>query len=499
MPTPPVNTAPRRAAHRTGLTNPKRIGLIAGPSLAALALALAPLWEGLSPAGVGVLALTTLIAVWWVTEAIPIPATSLLPAIFVPFTGALGLREALAGYANPIIFLFLGGFVIATSLERWNLHTRIALNVVARSGASPAALIAGFMLAAAGLSMWISNTATALMMTPIALSVAAAVLGKDYVGRPFALALLLGIAFSCSIGGRGTLVGTPTNAIVKGYIEAEFGREIGFAEWMALGLPVVAVLLPIAWLCLTRLVFRLEAKDVAGAPAIIRERLAGLGPITTPETRVAIVFALVAAAWMFRRLIVRVPGLETLSDTAIALIGAVALFVVPAGAGEKGEALLDWETAAKLPWGILLIFGGGLSLAAAISASGLAAWLGGRLEGLTSFHPIMLIFAVTVLVVLLTELTSNVATATALMPVLGAIATAGRLDPMLLAAPAAMAASCAFMLPVATPPNAIVFASGAVRIVDMARAGVALNVFSALVLTVMCYVLVPIVFGRTAT
>lgn len=481
--------------NKTGRAPYQRVGLAAGPLIALVIIFILPRPAGLEPEAWSILALAALIAIWWVTEAIPIPVTSLLPVMIVPLTGAMSLREAAAPYANPVIFLFLGGFILAMSLERWNLHTRIALNIVARSGKSPEALIAGFMIAAAILSMWISNTSTALMMTPIALSVAAAVLGKDYMGRPFSLALLLGIAYACSIGGLGTLVGTPTNAVIKGYIEAEYGREIGFAEWMMLGLPVVAVMLPVAWLTLTKLVFRLEAKDVANAPQLIRERLAKLGKITTPETRIAIVFSIVALCWIFRRFLVKIPGLENLSDSAIALIGAVALFIVPAGGGNKGAALLNWEAAVKLPWGVLLLFGGGLSLAAAISDSGLAVWLGGQLQTLTNMHPYVLLLAVVGLVIYLTELTSNTATATALLPVLGAIATAGDLDPMLLAAPAAMAASCAFMLPVATPPNAIVFASGAVSIPAMFRAGFALNLFAVIIVTTLCYVIVPAVFG----
>ncbi len=495
-----VKTDSKPQAKDSATESPKRalyqnIGLAAGPA-AALAIAFGiPRPEDLDPAAWSVMALTALIAIWWITEAIPIPVTSLLPVLIVPLTGAMTLRDAAAPYANPVIFLFLGGFILAMSLERWNLHTRIALNIVSRAGKSPEALIAGFMLAAAFLSMWISNTSTALMMTPIALSVATAVLGKDYLGRPFALALLLGIAYACSIGGLGTLVGTPTNAVIKGYIEAEYGREIGFAEWMMLGVPVVAVMLPVAWLTLTKLVFRLDARDVASAPQLIRERLIALGRITTPEIRIAIVFSLVALAWMFRRFLVQIPGLEDLSDSAIALVGAIALFIIPAGGAARGAALLDWETAVKLPWGVLLLFGGGLSLAAAISSSGLAVWLGGQLQALTDLHPYVLMLAIVALVIYLTELTSNTATATALLPVLGAIATAGELDPILLAAPAAMAASCAFMLPVATPPNAIVFASGAVPIPAMFRAGFALNLFAVIIVTTLCYVVVPLAFG----
>lgn len=483
-------------------TPAQRIGLALGVVLSGLLLVVGP------PASVSldawrVAALVALMATWWVTEAVPIPVTSLLPMVVLPLFGIATIKAAAAPYASPIVMLLMGGFIIAKSIERWNLHERIALNIVVRAGSRPAMLVGGFMFAAAFLSMWISNTATTIMLTPIALSVAASVLGTQAVkGAPFTLALLLGLAYASSIGGLGTPVGTPTNLIVIGYLAEQTGVEIGFAQWMQIGLPAVAIMLPTAWFVVTKLAFPIEAQSAHAGQAALKQRLAGLGHMNTPEKRVMAAFALIASAWVLRK---PLNGLEVfgttpfagLSDPLIAIAGAVLLFLIPAGneRAKPSVRLLDWKTAEQIPWGVVLLFGGGLSLANAITSSGLATWLGGELAALTSLSPIVIMLVLTAFVIFATEISSNVATASALLPIIGAIAAASGTDPAVLAMPVAMAASCAFMLPMATGPNAIVFASDQVTITQMARAGVRLNLAGIGLLTALNYALVPKLFG----
>ena len=433
-------------------------------------------------------------ATWWSTEAIPVPATSLIPLIFLPLFGITSPDQAARPYGDDVIFLLLGGFIIAMAMQRWNLHKRIALNILARVGGHPAALIGGFMAAAALLSMWISNTATTLMMIPIALSVANAVSGGKK-GHTFTIALVLGVAYASSIGGFGTIIGTPPNAIAVGYLADNHGIDISFAQWMMFGIPVVFLMVPAAWLVLTKWAFPLKGiRAEKGKQAIINE-LKDLGLITTPEKRTAFLFALIAFSWMFRPLLNDLPGLGGLNDMTIAIAGAVLMFVIPSGSKQqKGAFLLNWEWAVKLPWGVILLFGGGLSLANAIKITGLSLWMGEALSGLTAFPLLFLMLALIVMVVFLTELTSNTATTAGLMPVLGALAVVGDYNPLLLAVPAALAASCAFMLPVATAPNAIVFASGQVTIPQMCKAGFRLNLVAIIIVTTLSYALVPLIF-----
>ncbi len=485
----------------------ERTGLWLGPVLA-LAIQLLPLPATLVDMAGGteparnawiVLSMLVLMAVWWVSEAIPIPVTSLLPMVVLPVTGVLPIATASAPYMHPIVVLLLGGFIIAKAIERWNLHARIALNVVARVGTSPSRLIGGFMAAAAILSMWISNTATSIMMMPIAISAASEILGRDRLDAPFTWALLLGIAWACSIGGLGTLVGTPTNLIIVGYLNENTDLRVDFARWMLLGIPVVITLVPLAWFVLTRWAFRIEVTNVASGREAILADLRALGPVSRPERRTIMVFAMVAGLWIFRRQLeaVEFGGLAPfagLTDHVIAIIGVIACFLVPAGARDRpGEALLDWRSAETIPWGVLLLFGGGMSMAAAITSTGLSSWIGAELSGLASLPDLLLVAIITALVIFLTEVTSNVATASALMPVLGALALSSGIDVGLLAAPLALAASCAFMLPMATGPNAVAFATGHVSLPTMAAAGLRLNLLAIAAITGLVYVLVPVV------
>lgn len=469
----------------------------------AISIQFLPRPEELTPQAWLVVSLVALMVTWWVSEAIPIAATALLPLVFLPVAGISDIGAAAAPYADRTIMLLLGGFIIAKSVERWDLHERIALNIVARVGASPRALVGGFMAASAAISMWISNTATTMMLVPIALSVSAAMTLKGERGGPFTVALILGVAYSASIGGLGTLIGSPTNIIVVSNLETLLGVTITFPQWMMLGTPVVLVMIPCTWFVLTRMGGDLR-KGLDGEKTgteIIAARRAALGRITAPELRVAIVFAVVAFCWIFRDALlvnIDIGGLKPfagLTDHVIAIAGAVALFMIPSGSKkEKGSALLDWRTAEQIPWGALILFGGGISMATAVSGTGLAEWLGQTMMGVTALPPLVIVLAITTFVIFATELTSNVATATTVMPIVAALAVASGIDPVILAAPVAMAASCAFMLPVGTAPNAIVYATGHVSIPQMARMGLAINILGITIITAACYLLTPLIF-----
>ncbi len=472
----------------------QKVGFILGPALALL-ISLLPVPEGITPEGWKVVSLAFWMATWWATEAIPMAGTSLLPLVYLPLSGTFEVADAARPYASSIIFLLLGGFIIAMGMQRWNLHRRIALWILSHFDQKPSALIGGFMIATALLSMWVSNTATTLMMIPIALSVADNIIDDNNPRHPFILAILLAIAYSASIGGMGTIVGTPPNAMMVGYLQENMGIEISFIAWMSLGIPIVMVLLPAAWWVLTRMVFSVDKGLSIEGSDVIQQKRAAMGVISIPEIRVAILFTCIALAWVFRPLLNELSFLTHLNDTVIAILGAILFFAIPSGSEkEKGSFLLDWETAVKLPWGVVLLFGGGLSLAFAISNTGLAAWLGDSLAVLSTAHYLILLGAIVAMIVFLTEITSNTATTAALMPIFGAIAIGGNIDPILLAAPAAIAASCAFMLPVATAPNAIVFSGGQVQVPDMVKAGFRLNLLAIMIISFLSYFLIPVIF-----
>ncbi|HEX6643126.1 MAG TPA: DASS family sodium-coupled anion symporter [Gemmatimonadales bacterium] len=467
-------------------------GLVLGPLLFAAALLL-PAPAGMPPAAWRTAAVAMLLAVWWMTEALPLGATSLLPIILLPLLGIATVDAAAAPFAHPTVFLFLGGFLIALAVERSGLHRRAALAILAAAGSRPRNLVAGFMVATAALSMWISNTAATLMMLPMALSVAGLDDGPDGRETRFAPALLLGVAYGASIGGLGTLIGTPPNALLAAYMSDRFGLEIGFGRWMLIGVPLIVVSLPVAWLVLTRIVFRLGRAPLAAAGSGIEAERAALGPVSRAEWLVGAITAATALGWMFQPLLARV--VPAVSDTAIALAGALLLFAVPVQWKEKrfplGGADID-----RLPWSVLLLFGGGLSLAAAIQSSGLAAWIGAALERLGGLPLPLLVLGVVASVVFLSELASNTAAAATFLPIAGALAVGLGESPLFLVIPAALAASCGFMLPVATPPNAIVYASGRIPMGRMIRAGFLLNVVMIALLTLAAFVLVPAVLGR---
>lgn len=451
--------------------------------------------QAMDPVAWSVAAVGLWMAIWWAAEAVPVAITAFLPLVLFEPLDVSTLAEAARPFSNPIIFLFLGGFVLALALERWNLHRRMALFVLARTGTDGRRLILSFMAVAAFLSMWMTNTATAMLLLPIALSVSGVICdnveGLDDGQRArFRVALLLGLAYATSIGGLATLVGTPPNALLIGYLQTEYGMEISFARWMLVGIPVTALMLPVAWWLLCHRIFPVEIPESAAARDHLAALRARLGPMSAAEWRVAVVFAAVVLAWMLRIPLSSWLGLEGVTDAGIAMTAAVILFMLPSGSATQPQ-LLSWQDASRMPWGVLILFGGGLSLAAAVSSSGLALWLGESLDGLQAMGPILLLVAAVALVIFLTELTSNLATAAAFLPVVGAIALQAGLPPLLLLVPVTLAASCAFMLPVATPPNAIVFATGAISIPQMIRAGFWLNLLGIVIISLIGWFVAP--------
>ena len=450
----------------------------------------------LSDAGWKTAAIGVLMAIWWATEAVPIAATALLPLALFPILDVATIQDAASPFANKVIFLFLGGFIIAFAMQRWNLHKRIALTVLQVVGGNGRSLVGGFMLAAAAVSMWVMNTSTTMMMLPIAVSIIgvihATVAGLDEHQRTdFQYSLLLGVAYGATIGGMATLVGTAPNAILVGFMLETYGTEIDFASWMLVGLPLTAMMLPLAWIVLTRIAFKVDFHTSPESRTALASMKEELGPMSTPEKRVAIVFLCVAIAWVTRPLLVQIPGLHGLDDSGIAIAGAIALFVLPSG-NKQDPLLLRWNYAEQLPFGVLLLFGGGMSLARRVADTGLAQWIGGNLETVGALPlPVLVIIAAT-MIIFLTELTSNIATTTTFLPVVGAIAIESGFDPIVVAVPVTFAASCAFMLPVATPPNAIVFGSGMLTIPKMVRAGMMLNIGGIFLVSLVALYLAPV-------
>ncbi len=464
---------------------PGRYSLWFGP-LAFIVIGLLPASEGLSPQAQWLAGVTVWMAAWWISEAVPIPATALLPIVLFPLLGIMPAGKVTLSYAHHLVFLFIGGFMIAVTLERWALHRRIALHVIRRSGGGAPGLVLGFMLATALLSMWISNTAATMMMVTIGLAVLSQLIPAEEFGEhPLGTALMLGIAYSASIGGISTLIGTPPNAILAGVLEQNYGIEISFTSWMLFALPLSAVMLWLTWWYLTHMAFPLRTMALPDARRELSRQLEQLGRMTTPERRVATVFATVALLWILRGVLDWAP-LALVKDSTIAIGGALVLFALPAGGGHPG-ALLDWKTAVRIPWDIIILFGGGFALAAGFGETGLTVWLAKQLHSLHGAPVPAVLLAVGLLVIFLTEVTSNTATASLTLPVLGALGLAIGMSPLLLMTSAALCASFAFMLPVATPPNAIVFGSHCIRISQMMRAGLWLNLVGVLLITLLVY------------
>ncbi len=488
----------------------ERIGLfLALPLFFLLLIFLHP--HGLADAGQRVLAVAALMALLWTSEAIPIPVTALLPLVLFPLLKVSAFGTVAQSYAHSNVFLFMGGFFIAIAMQKWHLHRRIALHLILRVGGSPGRLVLGFMLATAFLSMWISNTATALMMFPIGLAIVLHIEEKSdtkqHTIARFRTALMLGIAYAASVGGIGTLIGTPPNIVFSSSVAALYPQAppVGFAQWLIIGLLLVAVFLPVIWFVLTRVMFRISGSLFDGGREVIRDELHKLGPMSAEERRVSAVFILTALAWITRGDLLlgdlfiegwasRLGLAATVNDATVAMIAAVVLFILPAR-GDKPSFLLEWQDAEKIPWGILLLFGGGIALAGGFKTSGLAEWIGSQLHLFAAVPVPVMILLICLTLTFLTEVTSNTATSTLFMPILAGTAAGIDVHPFLLMIPATISASCAFMLPVATPPNAIIFGSGYVSIPDMAKTGFILNLIGVLLVTLLTWYVVIPVFG----
>jgi len=475
-----------------------RIGLILGPILFVLILLFFHP-EGLSKEANAILASTVWIAVWWITEAIPIAVTALLPIVLFPLTGGLDLKVTTAAFGHRYIFLYIGGFMIAIAIERWNLHKRIALTIINFIGSDVTRIILGFMLATAFMSMWISNTATAVMMLPIGMAIIAQLRDNPATEEDenliFGKALMLAIAYSASIGGMATLIGTPPNLVLAGIVQELYGVEISFSQWFMFGLPISIVLLFLCWQYLTRFAFKFKQKEFPGGKTEIKRLLNELGKTTYEEKVVLVVFVSTALLWIFRAYLQNfIPKLD---DTIIAMIAGITLFLLPVK--NRSRKIINWEEAVKMPWGIILLFGGGMALAAGFQSSGLAKWLGSQITLLQGVHLFLLVIFIIAAVNFLTEITSNLATTAMLLPVLAPMAFSLGVHPYILMVAATVAASCAFMLPVATPPNAVVFGSGYLRIPDMVSKGIWMKLLSIILLSLIVYFVLPMLWDFDPT
>ncbi|WBL22874.1 SLC13 family permease [Zunongwangia sp. HRR-M8] len=475
----------------------KSLILISGPLIFGIFQFLQPPAE-MSPEAFDILAITLWMAIWWVTEIIPIAATALLPIILFPLSGALDIGLTTASYGHKYVFLYMGGFILAVAIEKWQLHRRIALNIINIIGTNIKFIILGFMVATAFLSMWISNTATSVMMLPIGTAIITQLKDNPETSedenKVFGKALMLAIAYSASIGGIGTLIGTPPNLVFAGIVEELYGIEISFLKWALLGIPISILLLAFCWKYITSFAFKFKQTEFPGGKTEIKRLLEELGKISLQEKRVLIVFVLTALCWITRSYFLQ-DFLPNIDDTIIAITAGISLFLIPSGKQKKDQKrLLNWEEAVKIPWGIILLFGGGMALAKAFDDTGLANWIGEQLVNLENLPLFLLLLILITAMNFLTEVTSNTATTAMLLPILAPMALALNLHPYLLMVAATLAASCAFMLPVATPPNAVVFGSGYLKIADMMKTGFWLNILSILLISLIIYFALPILW-----
>ena len=433
-----------------------------------------------------------LMTVWWVTEAIPIYATGLIPLLLFPMLDLFEIKVVATSYAHPLVLLFLGGFIIASAMEDSGLHKRIALKILSLSGTSPSKIIAGFMITTAILSMWVSNTASTIMMLPIATSVIAFFTSQQNVEKnTFAIPLLLSIAYAASIGGTATLIGTPTNIMLASILSDTYDFKISFIDWFMIGLPVAAILIPIVWFFLTKVIFQVSAKKSDALEHTLIEMNKEIGKPSATEKIVACIFFLTATLWIFRKTLNEKFNFY-LNDTSIGIMGALLLFIIPYGSNKRA---CNWETANKIPWGVLFLVGGGIALSRAIKSSGLAEWIGSFSNYLYGLDIYILVFIAVALIILLTELNSNTATVATFSPILIIFAIGLEVNPLIFVIPTTIAASCAFMLPIATPPNAVIFGSGKVKINDMIKAGLLLNIISIFVVTVLSLIILSQIFN----
>lgn len=467
------------------------LALLSGPLFFAFALLINPF--GLDEQANKVLAVAFLMIAWWIAEALPMPAVALLPLVLFPFMGIAKISEAAAPYANEVVFLFMGGFMIGLGIEKWNLHKRIALSIVQFTGTNGNRIILGFILATGMISMWLSNTATTMMMLPIAASVISVVVSKNENNpqlRHFAVCMMLAIAYAANFGGIATIIGTPPNVAYASFVSKQLNNDISFSAWMLIGLPVSICLLFSLYFVLIKL-FPSKIDSNEEMKLLIKDELAALGPMTIPEKRVLYIFLTTAALWIFRDLINKL-DLVKLDDNMIAVFGGLLMFIVPAGKGIKqNERILVWSDTSRMAWGILLLFGGGITLAAALEKAGLIKMLGNWLAGFSGSSVVILVIAITVISLFISEVMSNVAQVIVFAPVVTGIATATAVDPYMLGIPMTLAASCASMMPMGTPPNAIVFSSGHLKMNEMMKAGLVMNLISIILIILSGLFLVP--------
>jgi sodium-dependent dicarboxylate transporter 2/3/5 len=476
----------------------KRIGIVAGPLFFILIFCFAPTGT-INEKSITVIAVGSWMVTWWITEAIPIPITAMLPLVLFPILGVAKMSDAAQPYGDPVIFLFMGGFILALGLEKYNLHQRIALNLIKLTGTSGNGIILGFMLATALISMWISNTATAIMMLPIASSVTfllAKDLGKENDPRfkKFATGLMLGIAYAASIGGMGTIIGTPPNVVMVGFMKRMYNLDVAFTDWMLVGIPLTSLVLMACYFIITKILYRNHLTSIEGSRELIHNKLTELGPLSREEKRVLIIFSLTSFCWIFRQNINNLIGQNLLDDTGIAMAGGLLMFLTPKDL-KKMDFLLTWEDMKNMQWGILLLFGGGLALAEGMEQSGLVEKVGEYFKGQDAMSVTLLIFLLTLISMALTELMSNVALVTIFVPVVFGIAEGYGINPIWLAMPVTFAASCAFMMPISTPPNAILFASGYIRMKEMIKTGLLLNIFSLVIIWLLSITIMEKVFS----
>ena len=479
--------------------NKNILGLILGPILFLVIMIFVDA-EGLSFEAKCILASTAWMAIWWVTECVPISVTALLPIVLFPLTGGMDLATTTAAYGHKLVFLFVGGFLIALAIEKWHLHKRLALNIIRVTGSNKSRVILGFMLATAFLSMWISNTATSIMILPVGLAIISQLKDDpktvENENEVFGKSLMIAIAYSASIGGMATLIGTPPNMVLAGVVEESYGIKLNMFDWMKFGVPLSSFLLFVCWLYLTKIAFKFKNEEFSAGKEEILRQINKLGKFSNEEIKVLIVFTLTALGWIFRGSIETI--FPMIDDTIIAIFFAVTLFIIPTKNQKTNNTLLVWNDTVKLPWGILILFGGGMAIASAFGKSGLALWIADLLQNLNDVSLFLIILIIVTSINLLTEVTSNMATTAMLLPVLVTIALAIDVHPYFLLVAATLAASCAFMLPISTPPNAVVFGSGFLKIEDMFKKGVWMNLISIITITLVVYYTLPYVFEMTA-
>ena len=479
--------------------NKNILGLILGPILFLVIMIFVDA-EGLSFEAKCILASTAWMAIWWVTECVPISVTALLPIVLFPLTGGMDLATTTAAYGHKLVFLFVGGFLIALAIEKWHLHKRLALNIIRVTGSNKSRVILGFMLATAFLSMWISNTATSIMILPVGLAIISQLKDDpktvENENEVFGKSLMIAIAYSASIGGMATLIGTPPNMVLAGVVEESYGIKLNMFDWMKFGVPLSSFLLFVCWLYLTKIAFKFKNEEFSAGKEEIYRQINKLGRFSNEEIKVLMVFTITALGWIFRGSIETI--FPMIDDTIIAIFFAVTLFIIPTKNQKTNTTLLVWNDTVKLPWGILILFGGGMAIASAFGKSGLALWIADLLTNLNDVSLFLIILIIVTSINLLTEVTSNMATTAMLLPVLVTIALAIDVHPYFLLVAATLAASCAFMLPISTPPNAVVFGSGFLKIEDMFKKGVWMNLISIITITLVVYYTLPYVFEMTA-